>query len=85
MRDNPSAMGRESALVTVPGPPGIYRRHAKRRARGDRFGCAYVIGDRGFGGGQESNTVRSEPLAGRVQRPASPVPRLERQRRGGED
>jgi hypothetical protein len=84
MPDNPSAPSRESAIVTVPGVPGIHRWHAKGHARGDRCGCAYLIGDRGPGGQQESNTIRAEPLAERVEQPAAGVARRERPPRGGE-
>lgn len=84
MQDDPSAQSRQSALVTLPGLPAMYRRHAKARARGDRSGWAYVISDREPGGRQESNTVRADALAERVERPAAPVAPLERQRRGGE-
>lgn len=84
MEDNPGAPSRGSALVTVPGLPGIYRRHAKGHARGRRIGCAYVISDGGPGGPQESNAFRAEPLAERAERPATRVVRPERQRHGGE-
>lgn len=84
MEDNPGAPSRGSALITVPGLPGIHRRRAKGRARGGRIGCAYVIRDRGPGGPQECDTFRAEPLAERAERPATRVARPERQRHGGE-
>lgn len=84
MQHELSAPSRRSALVTLPGLPGICRRHAKCRARGDRDGCANVISARQPGGRPESNTFRAERLTERAARPAVLVARLERQRRGGE-
>jgi hypothetical protein len=84
MQDDPSAPGRRSALVTLPGLPAIYRRHAKGHAREDGDGCEDVISDRGPGGRREKNTFRPERLAERAARPAVHVARLERQRRGDE-
>jgi hypothetical protein len=84
MQNNASVPSRGSALVTVPGLSGIYRRDAEGRARGDRYECAYVISDRRPGDRQESNTFRAEPLGGRAEQPAIRVARLEHQRRGGE-
>ena len=53
----------DSALVKVPGLPGIYRRHAKGCTRGDRCGCPYVIIYRGADAGQQRETFRTRAEA----------------------
>ncbi len=53
----------ESALVKVPGVPGIYRRHVKDCTRGDRCGCAYVVVYRDADGHQRRETFRTRAEA----------------------
>jgi hypothetical protein len=53
----------DSALVKVPGLPGIYRRHATGCTRGDRCGCPYVIIYRGADAGQQRETFRTRAEA----------------------
>ena len=53
----------DSALVKVPGLPGIYRRHAKGCTRTERCGCPYVIIYRGADTGQQRETFRTRAEA----------------------
>jgi integrase len=53
----------DSALVKVPGAPGVYRRHVKGCTRGDRCGCAYVIIYRDADGRQRRETFRTRAEA----------------------
>ena len=53
----------DSALVKVPGVPGVYRRHVKECTRGDRCGCGYVIIYRDADGRQRRETFRTRAEA----------------------
>ena len=58
-----SAPSGDSALVKVPGLPGIYRRHVKDCTGGERCRCAYVIIYRGADGRQQRDTFRTRAEA----------------------
>lgn len=53
----------DSALVKVPGVPGVYRRRVKGCTRGDRCSCAYVVVYRGADGRQQRDTFRTRAEA----------------------